>query len=219
MLATRNFSSRSIINKKTSEGSNVKESTDSSTTIEDDEVKEKAKAGVDRSSTVIAKEPEDNRLACPIKTSSQLSNNWSGSARKQEILKLTEQLLEAISSGDYEIYSKLCDPHLTSFEPEALGNLVEGMEFHKFFFDNVLGKSTKSVNTLILNPHIHLMGDDSACIAYVRLTQFMDKQGQAHTQQSEETRVWYRRDGKWQNVHFHRSGTSPAFPAPYQSTK
>jgi len=26
-------------------------------------------------------------------------------ARKQEILKLTEQLLEAISSGDYEIYS------------------------------------------------------------------------------------------------------------------
>ena len=45
------------------------------------------------------------------------------------------------------------------------------------------------------------------------------RQGQAHTQQSEETRVWYRRDGKWQNVHFHRSGTSPAFPAPYQSTK
>jgi len=220
MLATRNFSSRSIINKKTSEGSNVKESTDSSTTIEDEEVKEKAKAGVDRSSTVIAKEPEDNRLTCPIKTCSQLSNNWGGSARKQEILKLTEQLLEAISSGDYEIYSKLCDPHLTSFEPEALGNLVEGMEFHKFFFDNaVLGKSTKSVNTLILNPHIHLMGDDSACIAYVRLTQFMDKQGQAHTQQSEETRMWYRRDGKWQNVHFHRSGTSPAFPAPYQSSK
>jgi len=141
-------------------------------------------------------------------------------ARKQEILKLTEQLLEAISSGDYEIYSKLCDPHLTSFEPEALGNLVEGMEFHKFFFDNaVLGKSTKSVNTLILNPHIHLMGDDSACIAYVRLTQFMDKQGQAHTQKTEETRVWYRREGKWQNVHFHRSGTSPAFLTPYQSTK
>merc|ERR1712071_319960 len=181
MLATRNFSSRSIINKKTSEGSNVKESTDSSTTIEDEEVKEKAKAGVDRSSTVIAKEPEDQAKVENTKTTSQLSNNRGGSARKQEILKLTEQLLEAISSGDYEIYSKLCDPHLTSFEPEALGNLVEGMEFHKFFFDNaVLGKSTKSVNTLILNPHIHLMGDDSACIAYVRLTQFMDKQGQAH---------------------------------------
>lgn len=34
------------------------------------------------------------------------------------------------------IYRKICDPHLTAFEPEALGNLVEGMDFHKFYFDN-----------------------------------------------------------------------------------
>ncbi len=39
----------------------------------------------------------------------------------------------------------------------------------------MLGKNCKAVNTLILNPHIHLMGEDAACIAYVRLTQFMDK--------------------------------------------
>ncbi|XP_063217499.1 calcium/calmodulin-dependent protein kinase type II alpha chain isoform X10 [Bacillus rossius redtenbacheri] len=179
MLATRNFSSkydghgRSIITKK-SDGSQVKESTDSSTTLEDDDVK----------------------------------------VRKQEIIKMTEQLIEAINTGDYEAYTKICDPHLTAFEPEALGNLVEGMDFHKFYFDN--GKNCKSLNTTILNPHVHLLGDDAACIAYVRLTQYMDKQGQAHTQQSEETRVWHKRDSKWQNVHFHRSGatSSPfAFPA------
>lgn len=34
------------------------------------------------------------------------------------------------------LYRKICDPHLTAFEPEALGNLVEGMDFHKFYFDN-----------------------------------------------------------------------------------
>ncbi len=28
------------------------------------------------------------------------------------------------------------DPQLTCFEPEAFGNLIEGMEFHKFYFDN-----------------------------------------------------------------------------------
>ncbi|KAK4013079.1 hypothetical protein OUZ56_025319 [Daphnia magna] len=256
MLATRNFSSRSIINKK-SDGSNVKESTDSSTTIEEDDVKEKSKGVVDRSSTVIAKEPEDQATkmeksqAVPVasttaaaaiqhhrvgtqpadpmrpdirptasaKTCSQLPSNWNGSAKKQEILKLTEQLLEAISAGDYETYAKICDPHVTSFEPEALGNLVEGLEFHKFFFDNLLGKNCKSINTLILNPHIHLMGEDAACIAYVRLTQFMDKQGQAHTQQNEETRVWYRRDGKWLNVHFHRSGASTPCTLPYHQNK
>ncbi|XP_021925544.1 calcium/calmodulin-dependent protein kinase type II delta chain isoform X9 [Zootermopsis nevadensis] len=272
MLATRNFSSkydaqgRSIIAKK-SDGSQVKESTDSSTTLEDDDVKEDKlnKAGVDRSSTVIAKEPEgierkaksltefksldmpynrrshlsqqsesyqredsdiagyqllrcdsgdadEIRILCPNKTCSQLSTNSHGSARKQEIIKMTEQLIEAINTGDYEAYTKICDPHLTAFEPEALGNLVEGMDFHKFYFDNVLGKNCKAVNTTILNPHVHLLGEDAACIAYVRLTQYMDKQGQAHTQQSEETRVWHKRDNKWQNVHFHRSGVSGSSP-------
>lgn len=46
-------------------------------------------------------------------------------------------------------YRKICDPHLTAFEPEALGNLVEGMEFHKFYFDN----GTYIIN-LIINSFI-----------------------------------------------------------------
>lgn len=122
---------------------------------------------------------------------------------------MTEQLIESISTGDFEAYTKICDPHLTAFEPEALGNLVEGMDFHKFYFDNaVLGKNCKAVNTTILNPHVHLLGEDAACIAYVRLTQYMDKQGVAHTHQSEESRVWHKRDNKWQNVHFHRSAVT-----------
>ncbi|KAL3275385.1 hypothetical protein HHI36_020149 [Cryptolaemus montrouzieri] len=130
-------------------------------------------------------------------------------ARRQEIIKITEQLIEAINMGDFEAYTKICDPHLTAFEPEAMGNLVEGMDFHKFYFDNgILGKNCKAVNTTILNPHVHLLGEDAACIAYVRLTQYMDKHGQAHTHQSEESRVWHKRDNKWQNVHFHRSGGS-----------
>ncbi|XP_006560598.1 calcium/calmodulin-dependent protein kinase II isoform X39 [Apis mellifera] len=153
------------------------------------------KGGVDRSSTVIAKEPE---------------------ARRQEIIKMTEQLIESINTGDFEAYTKICDPHLTAFEPEALGNLVEGMDFHKFYFDNaVLGKNCKAVNTTILNPHVHLLGEDAACIAYVRLTQYMDKQGVAHTHQSEESRVWHKRDNKWQNVHFHRSAVTGPSPFTY----
>ncbi|XP_077276619.1 calcium/calmodulin-dependent protein kinase type II subunit alpha-like isoform X2 [Temnothorax americanus] len=133
-------------------------------------------------------------------------------ARRQEIIKMTEQLIESINTGDFEAYTKICDPHLTAFEPEALGNLVEGMDFHKFYFDNVLGKNCKAVNTTILNPHVHLLGEDAACIAYVRLTQYMDKQGVAHTQQSEESRVWHKRDNKWQNVHFHRSALTGPSP-------
>lgn len=151
----------------------------------------------------------DIRIVCPIKTCAQLSTNSQCSARRQEIIKMTEQLIESITTGDFDAYTKICDPHLTAFEPEALGNLVEGMDFHKFYFDNaVLGKNCKAVNTTILNPHVHLLGEDAACIAYVRLTQYMDKQGVAHTHQSEESRVWHKRDNKWQNVHFHRSAVT-----------
>ncbi|XP_076673385.1 calcium/calmodulin-dependent protein kinase II isoform X17 [Andrena cerasifolii] len=159
-------------------------------------------------------DPEDEiRIVCPIKTCSQLSTNSQCSARRQEIIKMTEQLIESINTGDFEAYTKICDPHLTAFEPEALGNLVEGMDFHKFYFDNaVLGKNCKAVNTTILNPHVHLLGEDAACIAYVRLTQYMDKQGVAHTQQTEESRVWHKRDNKWQNVHFHRSSVTGPSP-------
>lgn len=203
---------------------------------------------------------------------------------------------------------KICDPGLTSFEPEALGNLVEGMDFHRFYFENceyptclchlpcvrpacpahplpvpaqlspihpvslpvsltvpcllptacpswsprlpvpsppllghpsactvpiphpfpapihpparaspadlgrpaVLSKNNKPIHTTILNPHVHVIGEDAACIAYIRLTQYIDAQGRPRTSQSEETRVWHRRDGKWQNVHFHGSGAPVA---------
>ncbi|XP_062398458.1 calcium/calmodulin-dependent protein kinase type II delta chain-like [Sardina pilchardus] len=131
--------------------------------------------------------------------------------RKQEIIKITEQLIEAINNGDFEAYAKICDPGLTSFEPEALGNLVEGMDFHRFYFENLLAKNSKPIHTTILNPHVHLIGEDAACIAYIRLTQYVDGQGRPRSSQSEETRVWHRRDAKWQNVHFHCSG-APAAP-------
>lgn len=129
-------------------------------------------------------------------------------------------------------------------------------------------KHQKAITISILNPHVHLLGDDAALIAYVRLTQHIDKYaaqwlcsltftlmnwscsinlrlsltmcvvsvivlhllafyfevyrlesdvytcayvvflgrtGMPHSTQTEETRIWLKRDGKWQNVHFHRS--------------
>uniref|UniRef100_A0A8C9W6R2 calcium/calmodulin-dependent protein kinase n=1 Tax=Scleropages formosus TaxID=113540 RepID=A0A8C9W6R2_SCLFO len=140
---------------------------------------------------------------------------WPGTvhlARKQEIIKVTELLIEAINNGDFEAYMKMCDHSLTSFEPEALGNLVEGHDFHRFYFENALSKGNRPVHTILLNPHVHLIGEDAACIAYVRLTQYMDGNGMPRTMQSEETRVWRRRDGKWHSLHFHRSGT-PMVPS------
>ncbi|XP_035255723.1 calcium/calmodulin-dependent protein kinase type II subunit gamma isoform X6 [Anguilla anguilla] len=186
----------------------IKGSTESCNTTEEEDMKgRKVSAGGASSDSAVASQcsATDDTMAqaespqCPPAT------------RKQEIIKITEQLIEAINNGDFEAYTRICDPGLTSFEPEALGNLVEGMDFHKFYFENLLSKNSKPVHTTILNPHVHLIGEDAACIAYIRLTQYIDSQGRPRSSQSEETRVWHRRDAKWLNVHFHCSG-APAAP-------
>ena len=108
----------------------MKESTDSSnTTIEEEDTKD---TPIGRSKTII-----------------QADTNGS---RKQEVIKITEQLLDAISSGDFESYASMCDPRLTSFEPEALGNLLDGMDFHKFYFDNGICFSASAADRDVLSP-------------------------------------------------------------------
>ncbi|XP_035848321.1 calcium/calmodulin-dependent protein kinase type II subunit gamma-like isoform X49 [Sander lucioperca] len=222
MLVTRNFSAcKTLLNKKSdgvkkrkssssvclmSQGTNSKNSVVSSSSTKDSSMSSSAPM---EAQTTVVHNPADG-----TKGSTESCNNPEEEemkARKQEIIKMTEQLIEAINNGDFEAYTRICDPGLTSFEPEALGNLVEGMDFHKFYFENLLSKNSKPVHTTILNPHVHLIGDDAACIAYIRLTQFMDGQGRPRSCQSEETRVWHRRDAKWLNVHFHCSG-APAAP-------
>ncbi|XP_061564812.1 calcium/calmodulin-dependent protein kinase type II subunit gamma isoform X11 [Cololabis saira] len=179
----------------------VKGSTESNATNDEEEMK-----GRKADSSALSQSSAAEEMP-PLLPSPQSSP----ATRKQEIIKITEQLIEAINNGDFEAYTRICDPGLTSFEPEALGNLVEGMDFHKFYFENLLSKNSKPVHTTLLNPHVHLIGEDAACIAYIRLTQFVDSTGRPRSSQSEETRVWHRRDGKWLNVHFHCSG-APAAP-------
>nr|XP_012596974.1 calcium/calmodulin-dependent protein kinase type II subunit beta isoform X11 [Microcebus murinus] len=192
MLATRNFSAKSLLNKK---ADGVKPQTNST-----------------KNSAAVTS-PKGTLPPAALESSDSANTtieDEDAKARKQEIIKTTEQLIEAVNNGDFEAYAKICDPGLTSFEPEALGNLVEGMDFHRFYFENLLAKNSKPIHTTILNPHVHVIGEDAACIAYIRLTQYIDGQGRPRTSQSEETRVWHRRDGKWQNVHFHCSGAPVA---------
>nr|XP_055063560.1 calcium/calmodulin-dependent protein kinase type II subunit beta isoform X34 [Misgurnus anguillicaudatus] len=218
MLVSRNFSAaKSLLSKK----ADVKKRKSSSTVQympQSNSTKNSIVTSPKGSVPSPALEPQTTVIHNPvdgIKESSDSSNTTiedeDVKARKQEIIKITEQLIEAINNGDFEAYAKICDPGLTSFEPEALGNLVEGMDFHRFYFDNLLSKNSKPIHTTILNPHVHLIGEDAACIAYIRLTQFVDGQGRPRSSQSEETRVWHRRESKWQNVHFHCSG-APAAP-------
>ena len=82
---------------------------------------------------------------------------------------------------------------MTAFEPEAGSQIIVGLDFHKFYFDNrksttmsctithavydhtPIVPATKPFQESILHPKVHLLGDGVACIAYTRLSQRQDR--------------------------------------------
>ncbi|XP_054293238.1 calcium/calmodulin-dependent protein kinase type II subunit gamma isoform X18 [Pongo pygmaeus] len=149
MLVSRNFSAaKSLLNKKSDGGvkepqttvvhnatDGIKGSTESCNTTTEDEDLKAAPLRTGNGNSVPEGRSSRDRTA-PSAGMQPQPSLCSSAMRKQEIIKITEQLIEAINNGDFEAYTKICDPGLTSFEPEALGNLVEGMDFHKFYFEN-----------------------------------------------------------------------------------
>jgi calcium/calmodulin-dependent protein kinase (CaM kinase) II len=123
----------------------------------------------------------------------------------QELLQLNQRLLDSIARADWTVYEELCDPSLSAFEPESRGQLVEGLPFHRFYFN--LGGVKGEHNTTMASPHVRVMGD-VAVVAYVRLNQRVDGQGAPVVAAVAETRVWQRQGGRWRHVHFHRSPVS-----------
>jgi len=115
------------------------------------------------------------------------------------------RLLIAIDCGDYATYCELCDSDLTAYEPEAHGQLIEGLTFHKFYFDNIHNASG-SVQSTVASPKFTLLGENHALVTYTRVTQRMGPNGPKESA-SNETRVFSRSGatGGWICIHFHRS--------------
>jgi calcium/calmodulin-dependent protein kinase (CaM kinase) II len=124
--------------------------------------------------------------------------------QEMEIIELTRKLIDSVVNSDWQTYTALCAEDLTSFEPEAEGYLIEGMAFHKHYFEMKDRSPYAGVTTTLSTPRVRVMGD-VAVIAYVRVTQRADKEGASHTTTSRETRVWHRLAHGWKHVHFHRS--------------
>src|SRR5438105_14254097 len=115
-----------------------------------------------------------------------------------ELLQLNQRLLDSIATGDWLTYQELCDASLTAFEPEACGQFIEGLAFHRFYFESEEQHARNQ--TMMIRPHVRLMGDVAA-ICYVRINQRTGPDGRAHSSAFEESRVWQRRDDRWRHVH------------------
>ena len=126
------------------------------------------------------------------------------SMEAQSVIEATEKLLGAVAANDYATYAALSDASLTCVEPETQGHVVEGLAFHKHFFDlaRLQPAATSDKQNIVVQPIVRMLGSEHALIVYVRVTQNAGKVSLA-----EETRVW-RRDAvtkQWKNIHFHRS--------------
>jgi hypothetical protein len=125
---------------------------------------------------------------------------------EQQLVSLTQKLLDSVVHQDWSIYKSLCDPTLTAFEPEACGQLVEGLPFHHRYFQ--LGGGSRPVQITMCQPKVRLLGD-VAIVTYVRLQQRLGSDDKPQTLAFEETRLWHRQGGQWKHIHFHRSAINP----------
>jgi hypothetical protein len=125
---------------------------------------------------------------------------------KERILQLNQQLRDFIADGDWDNYAKFCCPTLTCFEAEARGAFVEGLFFHKIYYDYPPEKEDKRAT--MSQPHVRfLAGGRVAVLSYVRLVQKFSQEAGHSTMRVEETRIWEKADTLegYQLVHFHKS--------------
>ncbi len=132
----------------------------------------------------------------------------------KSVLATNQQLLNSIATGNYDVYKNLCSENLSCFEPESAGMLVEGLEFHKYYFD--LGskiqeheamRTTFNIpkNITMSNPHVRWLGQNAVVVSYTRVDQSVTPKGEPITQTMSETRIWEIIDSTLVHVHFHKS--------------
>lgn len=130
-----------------------------------------------------------------------------------QVKALNQKLLKAVSTGDWETYKSLCAEDLSCFEPETAGQVVEGLNFHQYYFD--LGAATAKAgappplqpnNVSMTGVHAREIGS-TVILSYVRIDQALSD-GSPVTRKNSETRIWEKRDDGWKNVHFHKSPVS-----------
>ena len=128
------------------------------------------------------------------------------SDRDREILSLNQALLTSVAQGDWDTYATYCSDDLSCFEAETNGILVEGLPFHRYYFElpSEPTATPSPVTVTMARPHLRWLGDDAVVLSYTRLTQRLSG-GEPITASCCETRIWQRGDGRWQQVHVHRS--------------
>ena len=119
---------------------------------------------------------------------------------------LNQLVLDSVVRGDWDTYARHCCDTLSCFEAETDGVLVEGLDFHRFYFPPAptAPQNSHPVTVTMARPHLRWLSDDAVILSYTRLVQ-RHKDGAFSTSSCCETRVWHKSEGCWKQVHVHRS--------------
>ena len=116
-------------------------------------------------------------------------------------------MLESVVNGNWEVYAQYCSNDVSCFEAESEGHLVEGLSFHRYYFelpDKPQASSPSPTAVTMARPHVRWLSDEAVVLSYSRLTQQL-VDGEPVTTCCCETRIWHNINSKWQQVHVHRS--------------
>ena len=126
---------------------------------------------------------------------------------QNEIIELTEKLLNYIDNQNWDGYLDLTDETLSCIEPETSNKIVLGLDFHKFYFNKENLPKNLTFKSSVSEPYVRLLGE-TAMICYIRKLDIYDTNIEKHEHKAiGETRIWNKSNinNKWKMVHFHKS--------------
>ncbi len=132
---------------------------------------------------------------------------------ERTLLEITWQMLEAIHTGDAELYASLSAPEMSCFE-DVCDYRIDGVEFHMALIRQMAQNTmNRPIRFDILSPRVQIYGD-TGIVTYTRLMTY-DDIGKPKWNTYNETRVFVCTGAStetgtapsWKMVHFHRSPT------------
>jgi ketosteroid isomerase-like protein len=127
-----------------------------------------------------------------------------------ELLDLTHRMLDAIHTGNYEAYQRMCLDDVSCYETDVAPYRIDGLEFHLDLIREMGRHGTYEalIRFDMLTPRVQAHGD-TGIVTYTRLMTYMGEAGPRWSAFN-ETRVFVREDGVWRMAHFHRSAGASA---------
>lgn len=126
-------------------------------------------------------------------------------AVQRELLAITWRMLDAIHTGNADVYAELCTQDLSCFE-DVCAYRIDGLEFHLTLIRQMAqNPALQPTRFDILTPRIQVYGA-TGIVTYTRLMTY-DDGGKPRWTTFNESRVFVLQDGAWKMAHFHRSPT------------